>query len=178
MYSLSYISIIAIKWCFSAGRFTRVIWNYNKQTKEIFSLYLCILPKSHKDKASTYTTFGLGDVIWCDPIQPETHKLHQASCRCDATCNPQAYIRMLLQGLLQHDNIKPDASCQQSWYKLISTGLMKLNRLDASCGLQTRCKLTTGFMQVENFTHDASWKQTWSNLRTDLMQVVNRLDAS
>ena len=87
------------------------------------------------------------------PTQPETRKLQQACCRLAASCGHQSDIRMRSHRLLQLDDNKSAASCQQACCKLRSTDLLQVAicRLAASCELQTCCKLRTAdLLQVVN----------------------------
>jgi hypothetical protein len=100
------------------------------------------------------------------------HSQKRASCsRCAAD-------------LMQLAIIKPISGCVRIACSglIISSLLQFVNRLAASCELQTWCKLwTAGLLQVVNCRLDASCElQACCKLWTaDLMQVVNcRLDAS
>jgi hypothetical protein len=125
------------------------------------------------------------------------HSQKRASCsRCAADLMQLAIIKpisgcvriacsgLIISSLLQFVN-RLAASCElQTWCKLWTAGLLQVVncRLDASCELQACCKLwTADLMQVVNCRLDASSElQACCKLWTaDLMQVVNcRLDAS
>jgi hypothetical protein len=128
-----------------------------------------------------------GKKKWSQKHGNLVHSQKRASCSRSAVMQLaiiKPISRMRSHRLLRFDNIKSVASCQQTWCKLWTAGLMQVVncRLDASCELQTWCKLwTAGLMQVVNCRLDAICElQTWCKLWTaDLMQVVNcRLDAS